>query len=319
VTTGAARETEHEITVKAPAEQVYALLADVGKWPEMFPPTVHAECVDRNGNSELIRIWATANGTAKAWTSRRERDSERMTIKFRQERSVAPVGGMGGEWVVKPVSGSECRVRLLHDFFAASDDPADLDWISQAVDRNSTAELNALKSRAELAGPEQLITFSDSVAVDGRAQDVYDFLNEAQLWEKRLPHVARVVLEEETSGLQILEMDTSSPDGSVHTTRSVRVCEPDHSIIYKQIVLPPLMTLHTGRWHIGARGGRGVSATSWHTVRINTARITELLGPDADVATVQEDVRKALGANSLTTLRAAKAYAEDAGSRQAAP
>ena len=312
MTTSAVRDTEHEISIGAPAERVYTLIADVDKWPEIFPPTVHAECAQTDGNSELIRIWATANGTAKTWTSRRQHDPERMSVSFRQERSQHPVGGMGGTWLIEAVSESECRVRLLHDFFAASDNPADLDWISAAVDRNSMSELRALKASAELTGPDQLITFDDTELVDGSAKDVYDFLNEAQLWSQRLPHVSRVSMEEETPGLQILEMDTTTQDGSVHTTRSVRVCRPYRSIVYKQVVVPALMTLHTGRWLIEERGA-GVCVTSRHTVRINTARIADVLGPAADVLTAQQAVRNALSGNSLTTLRAAKAYAEDSG------
>jgi aromatase len=318
VTTSAVRNVEHEVNVGAPAERVYALIADVSKWQEIFPPTVYAECVEKDGNSELIRIWATANGTAKTWTSRRQHDPERMSVTFRQERSQHPVGGMGGEWVVEPVSESECHVRLLHDFFAASDDPADLDWISQAVDRNSTSELHALKTSAELTGPDQLITFDDTVTVDGSAKDVYDFLNQAQLWSHRLPHVARVSLEEETPGLQILEMDTMTKDGRMHTTRSVRVCRPHISIVYKQVVMPALMTLHTGRWLLEERDGAGVSVTSRHTVGINTARIADVLGAGADVLTAQEFVRKALSGNSLATLHAAKDYAEGIRGRRAA-
>jgi aromatase len=314
----AVRETEHELNIGAPAERVYALIADVGNWPEIFPPTVHAECAEKDGNSELIRIWATANGTARTWTSTRQHDPERMSVAFRQQRSSHPVGGMSGQWVVEPVSGSECHVRLLHDFFAASDDPADLDWISQAVDRNSMSELHALKTSAELTGPDQLITFDDTVTVDGSAEDVYDFLNQAQLWSRRLPHVSRVSLQEETPGLQILEMDTSTKDGAVHTTRSVRVCRPYISIVYKQIVVPALLTLHTGAWFIEERDGAGVSVTSRHTVRVNSARVSEVLGADADVLTAQETVRKALSGNSLTTLHAAKAYAEGSGGRRAA-
>jgi aromatase len=314
VTTKVVRDTEHAVDVDAPAERVYSLIADVGKWPATFPPTVHAECVERDGNSELIRIWATANGTAKTWTSRRQHDPDHMTVSFRQERSQHPVGGMGGTWVVEPASEFQCRVRLLHDFFAATDDPADLDWISQAVDRNSLSELQALKASAELTGSDQLITFDDTVTVDGSAKDVYDFINEAQLWPERLPHVARVSLDEDTPGLQILDMDTSTKDGSVHTTRSVRVCRPYHSIVYKQIVLPALLTLHTGRWLIERGEGSGVSLTSRHTVCINSGRIADVLGPDADLATAQQFVRNALSGNSLTTMRAAKAYAEgDAG------
>jgi len=318
VTTNAVRETEHGIDVAAPAERVYALIADVGKWPEIFPPTVHAECAERCGNSELIRIWATANGTAKTWTSRRWHDQEHMSVSFRQERSQHPVGGMGGEWVVEPVTESECRVRLLHSFFAAGDDPADIDWISQAVERNSTSELNALKTSAELAGPDQLITFDDTVTVHGGAKDVYDFLNDAQLWSRRLPHVARVSLEEETPGLQILEMDTRTKDGRVHTTRSVRVCRPYTCIVYKQIVLPALLTLHTGQWLVEERDGAGVSVTSRHTVGIDPARVAEVLGDGADMQTAQEAVRSSLSGNSLATLRLAKAYAEGPGDGRAA-
>ena len=313
VSTSVVRNTEHEVDVAAPAETVYALIADVARWPETFPPTVHAECVERDGDSELIRLWATANGTAKTWTSRRRHDPERMSVSFRQARSQHPVGGMGGEWIVEPVSDSECRVRLLHDFFAASDDPADLLWISEAVDRNSMSELRALKTSAELTGPDGLITFEDTVAVDGSAKDVYDFLNEARLWSERLPHVAKVSLEEETPGLQILGMDTSTKDGSIHTTKSVRVCRPHTDIVYKQIVVPALMTLHTGRWLIEEHDGGGVSVTSRHTVRINTENITKVLGDGADVTTAQEFVRKALSGNSMVTLLAAKAYAEGTG------
>lgn len=321
MTTSAVRATEHAADVAAPAEQVYALIEDVGRWPEIFPPTVHAECVEREGNAEVIRLWATANGAAKTWTSRREHDARRRSITFRQERSQHPVGGMGGEWIVEPVSATACRVRLLHDFFAASDDPADLEWISQAVDRNSRSELDALKSRAELGGSDQLLTFDDTVTVDGSAKDVYDFLNEAQLWSRRLPHVARVALTEETPGLQTLEMDTSTKDGSTHTTSSVRVCTPHSSIVYKQHVLPALMTLHTGHWFIeeGEGAGAGVSVTSRHTVRINTARVTEILGPEADVVTARETVQKALSGNSMTTLRAAKSFAEGSAGGRTAP
>jgi aromatase len=53
-------------------------------------------------------------------------------------------------------------------------------------------------------------------------------------------------------------------------------------------------------------------------VRVNSARVSEVLGADADVLTAQETVRKALSGNSLTTLHAAKAYAEGSGGRRAA-
>jgi aromatase len=304
------RAVEHEITVAAPAKDVYQLVADVQNWPQIFHPTVHVEHVEQGERSERIRIWATANGTAKTWTSRRELNPADLRIDFRQEVSQPPVGGMGGAWLIEPLSGNESKVRLLHDYHAASDDPADLEWIDQAVDRNSRVELAALKENAEAAVSDLLFSFDDTIEIDGRSQDVYDFINEAQLWRDRLPHVARVALDEQTPGLQVLEMDTLTKDGSTHTTKSIRVCQPHHKIVYKQIQVPALMTLHTGHWLFEDRPGGGVLATSRHTVRINEANIAKVLGPAAGIAEARDFVRNALSTNSLATLGHAKNYAE---------
>ncbi|WP_059008587.1 aromatase/cyclase [Streptomyces specialis] len=305
------REVEHEITVDAPAADVYRLIAEVVNWPRIFPPTVFVDHVERGGNTERIRIWATANGEAKNWTSRRVLDPEKLRIEFRQEVSTPPVAAMGGTWLIESISATQSRVRLLHDYRAIDDDPDSLAWIDQAVDRNSRSELAALKKNVELAtGADELyLAFEDTVQINGSAKDVYDFLNEAQLWKERLAHVARVELTEDTPGLQILEMDTRTKDGSTHTTKSVRVCFPDSRIVYKQITLPALMTLHTGYWKL-EENADGVAATSQHAVIINTENITRILGEDADLAQAKAFVKNALSTNSTATLGYAKAYAE---------
>lgn len=305
------REVEHEITVQAPAAEVYRLLAEVENWPRIFPPTLYVDHVEQGEKEERIRIWATANGTAKNWTSRRTLDAEALRITFRQEVSAPPVAAMGGTWIIEPLADGESRIRLLHDYRAIDDDPKSLEWIDEAVDRNSRSELAALKTNVELAHASAELTFSfeDTVHIAGSAKDAYDFINEAQLWEERLPHVAAVRLEEPTPGLQSLQMDTRAKDGSTHTTKSYRVCFPDHKIAYKQVTLPALMTLHTGRWTFEETDG-GVAATSQHTVVLNTANITAVLGPEAGVAEAREYVRTALSTNSRATLGHAKDYAE---------
>lgn len=305
------RQVEHDVEVAAPADAVYPLIADVGHWPQVFPPTVHVEHREQGRDEERIQIWATANGEAKTWTSRRVLDPGARRIEFRQEVSQPPIGAMGGTWVIEPLGDAACRVRLLHDYRAVDDDPAKLDWIDQAVDRNSHTELAALKANAELATgrADLLLAFDDAVRIDGAAKDVYDFVDQAQLWEERLPHVARVSLTEDSPGLQVLEMDTTTRDGSVHTTRSVRVCFPHAKIVYKQTVLPALMTLHTGHW-LFEDDGDGVVATSHHTVAIDETRIADVLGDGADLGTARDFVRSALGGNSLATLGHAQAYAE---------
>ncbi|GAA2301366.1 aromatase/cyclase [Streptomyces kunmingensis] len=305
------REVEHGITVHAPATDVYRLLAEVENWPRLFPPNVHVEYLEREPGHERIRIWATANGEAKNWTSRRELDPEALRITFRQEVSAPPVAEMSGTWIVEPQGPDETRLRLLHTYRAVDDDPDGLTWIDQAVDRNSREELPGLKDGLEQATTEAELTLSfvDSVRVEGSAKDLYDFVNEADRWTERLPHVSEVRLTEDTPGLQVLRMDTKAVDGSTHTTESVRVCFPHQKIVYKQTTLPALMALHTGYWEFRDDDG-GVTASSQHTVVLNADNITKVLGPDAGVPEARDFVRKALGANSRATLEHAKGYAE---------
>jgi aromatase len=306
------REVEHTITVDVPAAKVYQLLADVTNWPRVFPPTIHVDQVERSGSTERIRIWATANGEVKTWTSRRDLDAVALRIEFRQEVTQPPVASMSGTWIVEPAPGGGSLVRLLHQYRAIDDDLDQLAWLDRAVDTNSRTELAALKANVEaVADAEDRLefTFEDSVDIHGSAEDVYAFLNEAGEWRTRLPHVARVNMTEDDPGLQILEMDTRTKDGSTHTTKSVRVCFPNDHIVYKQITLPALMTLHTGRWQLTG-DGHHVTATSRHTVSINETNIAAILGPDAGVADARAFVRAALGGNSMATLQHAKEYAE---------
>ncbi|MEU0203937.1 MULTISPECIES: aromatase/cyclase [unclassified Streptomyces] len=305
------REVEHEITIAAPATAVYRLIAEVENWPRIFPPTIHVDHVERGADEERIRIWATANDTAKSWTSHRTLDPDALRITFRQEVPAPPVAAMGGTWIIEPLSDAQARVRLLHDYRAIDDDPKSLAWIDEAVDRNSRAELAALRTNVEAAHAAEAVTFSfeDTVQIDGTAKDVYDFVNEAGLWEERLPHVARVHLQELSPGLQILEMDTRAKDGSTHTTKSYRVCQPVQKIAYKQVTLPALMTLHTGYWTFRENEG-GVAASSQHTVVLNTANIASILGESATVDDARAYVQAALSTNSRATLGHAKAYAE---------
>ncbi|MEU7075687.1 aromatase/cyclase [Streptomyces narbonensis] len=305
------REVEHEITVSAPAAAVYRLIAEVQNWPRIFPPTIYVDHVEQGEGEERIRIWATANGEAKNWTSRRTLDAEQLRITFRQEVSAPPIASMGGTWIIESLSANESRVRLLHDYRAIDDDAESLAWIDEAVDRNSRSELAALKQNVEAAHAAEDLTFSfeDTVQINGSAKDVFDFVNEAGEWPERLPHVATVRFSEPSPGLQELEMDTRAKDGSVHTTKSYRVTFPHDKIAYKQVTLPALMTLHTGYWTF-APNDQGVAASSQHTVTINTENITRILGADATVEDAKKYVQSALSTNSRATLGHAKDYAE---------
>jgi aromatase/bifunctional aromatase (cyclase/dehydratase) len=298
-------QTAHEITVAAPAKTVFDLIADAANWPTIFPPTVHVDYLEHGEATERLRIWATANGEVKTWQSRRELDHERLRITFRQEVSQHPLLAMGGAWLMAPLPRGRTLVRFTHEFRVVGNEPRNVDWVRRAVDRNSTSELAALKSAAEREDTEELLlSFDDAVTVPAAREDVYDFLYDAGKWAERVPHVAGIALTEETPDIQMMEMDTHGPDGSTHTTKSVRVCFPHDRIMYKQLQTPSIMTVHTGRWRLTEGSGQTV-VTATHTVRLDRLAIPTMLGGDATVADARQLVRTALGNNSIATIRAA--------------
>lgn len=297
----------HTRVVAAPADEVYRLVADVTLWPVVFGPTVHVEHFHRTERDERFQLWALVAGGVQTWVSRRDLDPAARRITFRQERSHPPIAGMAGTWSLHPLGDARTEVVLDHTF-SVTDDAA-LDTISSAVDRNSTEELTALGRVTELGHPvDQVIdTFSDTVVLDGLLADVYGFVHRSDLWPGRLPHVARVELSEDESGIQHMEMDTVTADGAAHTTRSVRVCSANSSIAYKQLLPPRMLLGHSGRWTF-TQLGHGVEATATHTVAIDPEAARSVLGDDSTLAQARKYLREALGGNGRATLAHAGSY-----------
>ncbi|MBV2365257.1 aromatase/cyclase [Streptomonospora nanhaiensis] len=294
------RTSVHAVAVDADPDTVFGLLSDVRRWPWIFGPTVHADYLERDGATERLRIWATAGERVRGWTSVRTRDTARRRISFQQSRPPAPVAAMTGEWRVAP-SGPGTRVELRHEFRAVADSPADLDRITEAVDRNSTAELGALAAAAGIDPDELLVDFTDTVELPGPAAAAYALLRDAGAWPALLPHVRRVRLREEDEGVQWLEMDTAHGDEAPHTTVSVRLCLPPDLIVYKQLTRPAFMAAHTGSWRLAREGGR-LLAHARHTVLLDRAAALAALGGAGSLAQARARVRAALGGNSRATL-----------------
>jgi aromatase len=305
------RHVEHEIVTAAPPETVFRLLVDVERWPQLFKPTVHVATLERNGSKERLQLWATANDDVRTWTSVRQIDAAALRIAFHQDQPATPIASMAGQWQISKTADGGARVVLTHHYSVIDDDPEVTSWLAAAIETNSTQELAALReaSTGDLAGDGLTFSFSDSIRISGQGESAYQFLYEAGAWPERLPHVARLDLQETTPGLQTLDMDTRSPDGGIHRTRSVRVCFPNERIFYKQTQVPALLSAHTGLWQLDPTDG-DVVATSQHTVVLKASAIPEVLGSDATVADAREFVRSALGGNSRTTLQHAKAFAE---------
>src|SRR5512143_3443287 len=294
--------TEHTLTAAAPGRVLYDLAADVTRWPAVFAPTVYAHHLARGDRDERFQLWALVGGEVKTWTSRRMHDPDGLRITFAQERPAAPIASMGGAWIFRELGDGRTESVLAHEFSTVDDDEA-VARIHAALDRNSLVELAALARVAEAGHPvaDVVFTFTDVVPVAGPATDVYEFVYRSDLWPQRLPHVSRVVLRENEPGIQDMEMDTVTEDGRTHTTRSIRVCLPHERIVYKQLVPPQLLLGHSGWWAFEDTGD-GTVVTAEHTIAINPAMVSEVLGEGATLADAREFLRSALGRNSRATL-----------------
>ncbi|MEU9591462.1 aromatase/cyclase [Streptomyces sp. NPDC048219] len=302
--------TEHSLTIAAPADELYSVVADVTRWPAVFEPTVAVRHLERVGRTERFQLWAEVNGQVATWRSTRVLDADRGIIVFHQEHSAPPFDRMSGAWLFRASADGGTEVVLRHRFSVA--DSEALEDAERALDANSTRELNALAGVVASGHPVNDVTFSftDTVVLDRPVADAYAFIERAERWERVLPHVTRVVLDEPVRHVQHLEMDTTV-DGSRHTTRSVRICRAPGWIAYKQRVTPPLLAGHSGEW-IFEPHPRGTLAVAHHTVTLRPEAIPGLLGPGASVADARAHVREALGRNSRATLSHAAAVTTQA-------
>ncbi|MET9412414.1 aromatase/cyclase [Streptomyces sp. NPDC002935] len=306
--------TTHQVSVAAPAGVVYGLIADALRWPLFFTPTVHVEQLEFDGGRERLRMWATANGRVTSWTSRRTLDPQHRRVAFRQELPAAPLRSMAGTWTVDALTPDRCRLTLLHDFTVDGDRLDEVAWVRRATDTNSRAQLDDLRHLAERWGrlDDLVLSFEDTVRVHGPAELVYDLLYRIGDWPELFEHVTRLDHTEDEPGVQIMSMDTRTPDGPSHTTRSVRICFPHAGrIVYKQTATAPLLAAHTGEWSV-VPDERGVTVLAQHSVVLREENITTVLGEHADVHQARRHVRQVLGRTSTTILGLARRHAHSA-------
>ena len=292
-----------EAVVAATATTVFDLVADVTRWPQFFSAGVHAEVLEERSGGDTVRRYALDGDSVRTWTSRRSLDRAGLLI---EARNVAGEPGRqdGVRWSFTEVTAGSTRIEVEH---TTDGDPD----VTAARSQRQLDELVATAARAtEL---EQLvISFTDPLFIAGAKADAYEFLYAADKWPDRVPHVSKLTMTEDVRNIQFFDMDTVTPDGRGHTTRSVRVCTPD-LIVYKQIGLPVLLDAHTGHWRF-TETPEGVEVEARHTATIKPSALSAL-GEGTTVQDARRYLRRVLSTNSLQTLRYAQAFVEENASR----
>jgi C7-C12 aromatase (ARO/CYC) len=293
------------VSVTAPAELVFDLVAGLQNWSQFHGPSVHAEPLGRrDGAEEFQHWWVIDDRTVRTWRARWRFDREALRIGYEYDPAEPAAAARRGEWTFHRLSDTATEVRVEQE---TTGDPSDV----ASADRELRELLTCVQDAAEHHEERQdlVVDFEDPLFVAGAIDDAYAYLYEADKWPDRIPHVSRLVLEERVPNIQFFDMDTTTPDGSAHTTRSVRICLPGDKIVYKQIQLPKLLTGHTGHWKFTpTREGFVLGAR--HTAIIKPSALS-ILGEGTSVLDARKYLRRVLSANSMGNLRLSKAFAEE--------
>ncbi|GGS46744.1 MULTISPECIES: aromatase/cyclase [Actinokineospora] len=301
--------TESSVVVAAPLETTRAVAMDFAKWPRFHGPAVYAESVPSDGDGELIRFWSlTGEDSVRTWTARRFQTDT--GTEFRHEPAAPPFESVGGGFDFEPRPDGTTHVRMRHEFSLLSEDDDVAAERLASMRRGGAAYLESLRYAAENLEDlhRRTIAFDDSVFIAGDIADIYAYLYEADKWPERIPHVARLEMTQPSPEVQFFDMDTVSPDGSRHTTRSVRICLEPRLIVYKQTQPPRTLDAHSGHWRF-EQTPEGVIATARHVATIKESML-HLFGEGTTMEQARKHLRRVLSANSTSNLRLAKEYAE---------
>ncbi|PKW12089.1 Ribosome association toxin PasT (RatA) of the RatAB toxin-antitoxin module [Streptomyces sp. 1222.5] len=151
--------TEHTVTVNAPAAIVWDVLVDVEGYARIFPPTEDVKMLEESPEHQIARLTVDVNGEVQSWISRRDIDAGRRVIAYRQLENAPMMGYMGGEWRALPIDEHTTQLVLTHDFKPREPEDGLIagkftyeqadEMIKAAVERNSVADLGAVKDEAE--------------------------------------------------------------------------------------------------------------------------------------------------------------------------
>lgn len=151
--------TEHCVSIEAPVDTVYDVLADVEGYANLFPPTQSSTLLEQGPDYQVAQLVVNVSGQIQTWTSRRDLDATRKTIRYRQLETAPLVESMGGEWRCFPLGEDRTQLVITHDFAPRvakdglllgkyTNEQAE-EMVKAAVERNSVADLEAVKSEAE--------------------------------------------------------------------------------------------------------------------------------------------------------------------------
>ncbi len=104
--------TASSVHILAPREEIFAVVSDLARWPELLPHYRSIEFLAKQNGREVVRMAATRSGIPISWVS--EFDADRNALELRFEHLQNWTKGMRVIWTLTPTRDGT-RVEITHD------------------------------------------------------------------------------------------------------------------------------------------------------------------------------------------------------------
>ena len=105
--------TTHDALIRAAPEAIFALAADVERWPELHPAYRWCRVLERTPSTVVFEMGGRIRGWPARWRARQERFPAEGRILFRHLAGITR--GMVVEWQLRPEPENQTRVRIDHE------------------------------------------------------------------------------------------------------------------------------------------------------------------------------------------------------------
>jgi ribosome-associated toxin RatA of RatAB toxin-antitoxin module len=106
--------TRHEAVIRARPEAIFAIAADVERWPTLHPAYRWCRVLERTPRTVLFEMGGRIRGWPARWRAHQERFPEEGRIVFRHVAGITR--GMVVEWRLHPEADGRTRLWIDHDF-----------------------------------------------------------------------------------------------------------------------------------------------------------------------------------------------------------
>jgi ribosome-associated toxin RatA of RatAB toxin-antitoxin module len=106
--------TRHEAVIRARPEAIFAIAADVERWPTIHPAYRWCRVLERTPRTVLFEMGGRIRGWPARWRAHQERFPEEGRIVFRHVAGITR--GMVVEWRLHPEADGRTRLWIDHDF-----------------------------------------------------------------------------------------------------------------------------------------------------------------------------------------------------------